>query len=399
MRQLIAALLVCFLGCACATGEERDGGAPHDAGPVADSGSQLDSGNEARDGGEDAGGSLDSGQPADPHVCDRVVAVDGGRFCVSVQDVTDEFFRLAPDAAYVAVRGNRGDRAFVVAFAVSSDDGGTVERTRAGKWDAKWRVQYFPADPRALSPSETDEVGNLCDCESVGSPQTGYSCRPRVWLSDGGQYVSTGMGPCVSMSGDTWASNSGYTWLHSRSSQTRSVPRDGGLGWDRVHVAQDGIVLSGYTSSGYESVVLSIDGGYIRTLAASQGSAAEAVRVSRSGMIVGWIHESLAFARPVVWPRLGAEGPFEIAIPNPSNASRFAYAGVAADEGFCGSQDQHAVFYLGVGAPPLVDEDLGLATSNCAAALIGGRFLLMEEGGGPQPLTLLRLSRCADNCD
>lgn len=387
MRRLLVASAVCVLGWACATDDVRDGGATHDAGFTPDAAAQFDAGNP-----------VDSGQPADPHLCNRVVDVDGGRYCVSVNDVTDEFFAVAPDALFLGVRGHRGDRAFVVAFAVSSDGGGAVERTRAAQWNDRWRVDYFPADPRAVSTSETDEHGNLCDCETVGSPQTGYTCRPRVWLSDGGQYVSTAMGPCVSMSGEIWASNSGYTWLHSRSSQTRSVPSDGGLGWDRVHVAHDGIVLSGYTADGYESVVLAHDGGQLRTLAAPQGTAAEAVRVSRSGMIVGWIHESLASARPVVWPRLGAEGPFDVAIPNPANPSRFAYTGVAADEGFCATQDQHAILYLGVGEPPIVDEDLGLPTSNCAAAMSGGRFLLFEHGGGRQPMTLLRISRCTDNC-
>ncbi len=400
MRQLIAALVVCILGCACVTAEEHGGGPTHDAGVVADSGAERDAGQAGDDGGGDAGGSADSGHPADPHVCDRVVSVDGGRYCLSLNDVTAEFFAVAPDAAYLNVRGSRGDGAFVVVFGASRDGGAVEERTRAGKWDESWHVEYFPVDPRAVSPSETDEHGSLCDCETVGSPQTGYSCRPRVWLSDGGQYLSTGMGPCVSMSGETWASNSGYTWLHLRSSQTRLVPKDGGLGWDRVHVAHGGVVLSGSTSAGYESVVLGFDGGRVRTLAVEPpGSAAEAVKVSRSGMIVGWIHESLAHSRPVVWPRLGADGSFEVAMPDPSNARGFAYTGVAADEGFCATQDQHAVLYLGVGAPPLVDDDLGLPTSNCTAALTGGRFLLIEQGGGPRAVTLLRLSRCSDNCE
>lgn len=117
-------------------------------------------------------------------------------------------------------------------------DGGSFEGTRAGLWTPDWNVRYFPPDPRSDQLNESDEFGNLCDCQSMGGPQTGYTCSPRVWLADGGSYAGAGTGPCVSFDGDLWVSNSVFTWLFVGSTQTRLIPKDGGLNWDRVHIAQ-----------------------------------------------------------------------------------------------------------------------------------------------------------------
>lgn len=399
MRAVIVASAILFGGCSCLSAEGGDGGSKLDSGLVVDSGHQADAATSSDDAGGDAGGPSDGGPPPDPHSCERVLSLDAGRYCLSSEDVTSEVFAISPDASYFNIRGSRGDRAFVANFGVTLDDGGYAERARAGYWTADWHVRYFPADTRSVLPSEADENGNLCDCEIMGSPSTGYSCYPRVWLRDGGQYSSTGMGPCVSMTDDLWASNSGFTWLHVRSSQTRLVPQDGGLGWDRIHVAGDKVVLSGEMSDGYQTVIVSSDGGLVRKLAVRpQTAVAEAVRVSRTGVILGWMHESLAQFRPVAWSRMGAGEPIDIVIPEPDNVRGFGYAAVANDEGFCATQSGRAIFYLGLGAPPLLDRDLGLSESVCLAALSGGRFVVMPRGGGRQPVSLVRITGCFSEC-
>lgn len=292
------------------------------------------------------------------------------------------------------MRGTRGDRAFFVGFGLDFPDGGAREVTRAGLWTPDWNVHYFPADPRSVALNESDESGNLCDCETQGSPSTGYTCAPRVWLADGGAYSGFGTGPCVSLDDDLWISNGIFTWLFVGSAQTRLVPRDGGLQWDRVHVAGGHVVVSGLQADGYRTVVLDRDAGFVHELPVSPpGAVAEATRASRKGVVAGFLG-----SRPVIWPRLFGGEFVEVALPNPGDGSRFAFVSVSDEASFCALENEHAVFYLSPGALPLVDEALGFGRLFCAGAMSGGRFVVAAQGGGITQTGLLRVTPCAGDC-
>lgn len=381
-----------FCACSCLAPQKFDGGSSEaDASVPA-------AGNSDASVVEDAG-SIDAGR--DPHACDRVIRSDAGLLCVSTRDVTDEFYAVYSTARYLGVLSARGDRAFVVNFGTTEQDGGTGEQRRAGVWTSDWHVTYFQRDPRSAALNESDELGNLCDCALMGSPGTGYACAPRVWLVDGGSFEASERGPCVSMDDDLWMANSGLTWLNVRSNQFRLVPFDGGLGWDRVHVAAGYAVLSGPAPTGYRTIVMAKDAGIVRELPVSHPpEAAEATRVSRSGVVAGYAHQSAAQRRPVVWPSMLDGNPVDVVVPSAFDPNGFSIVGLSNDAAFCSDQNMHAIFHLEPGAAPLLDESLGLVNVSCGAAMNGGRFLLFanRSGGGRQPLILLRVTRCEGDC-
>lgn len=98
MRATIACWAATLIGCSCLQPGPLDAGS-------------TDSGIDAFDALTDAGEwNTDGGSDAavdDPHVCQRVIATDAGVLCVSMREVTSQFFAVQPDADYLSVAGGR----------------------------------------------------------------------------------------------------------------------------------------------------------------------------------------------------------------------------------------------------------------------------------------------------